>query len=662
MKKSILHTILVSSLSIPFAVAQVPNPSLGNTSTNTSTNSGGGDTVIQRKQSEHKSPHGEEIPIVDPTNKVIEFQGRKYSLMDNNLGGQFEAFLATDTLSAKDASAYRVHIKQILTYLAPNKKEKPRLDLAFGLLSKAAEYPGDGNICESLVNSLNSARNTRNNIKGLYSKVIALQKEEKRIVHNMGVIESKLEVESTTKTKKGKTTTRQTGVQSIEYKMLAKRLVEITLLKKKYEASGVIDITQAKIQYQAMIVQLFIQRRFEHVVIACRFYNLVFEDGDSKLRLKKGSDTEKFFAEGIGVNPTIAGMDAAANEAIRKVTTLVSAFNNNMKTKRLHAASERLVEAFAIGEFLPSVQTIPSEPKGKIQQYVQDANDMVKTLQARDLEKAEKLNSGLSEMATDYNESEAKSYINGLKTVSKNYVRDANLALFQMKHAENSQERYNEEQRFKDAMTGATKAWPSNPGIEKLGLKIDTIITQTEDGLDKVKIARKDFDGWMKTQAWTAIFSDKARLMGTFGASGANEDKVRLDKLEGVIKNKAGIIGALEKAKTIKEQGSPEMAWEVIHRTQREYKDDIQLARAMSDYSSSAAEFSNVITKAQDIEKSDPTSFHALTWYLKARNISPKSDYAREGIARILKEYEEESDSPKASESTPVKSERDAKE
>jgi len=657
MKKSIIASLIATSFSIPFASAQVPNPSIGNQAVNPS-NSGGGsnDTVINRKQTEHKSPHGEEVPIIDPTNKVIEFQGRKYSLMDNNLGGQFEAFLATDTLSAQAASEYRATIRQILDYLAPNRKEKPRLDLAFALLSKASEYPGDGNICESLVNSLNGARNTKNNVRGLYAKVIALDVEKKKIVRNMSVIESKLEVQTSDKSggKKGQKSSRKTGVQSIEYQMLAKRLIEIAVLKKKYEAEGLIDLTQAKIQYQAMIVQLFIQRRFEHVVIATRFYNLVFNDGDTKLRLKKGSDTEKFFAEGVGVNPTVAGMDAAANEAIRKVQTLVSAYNNNMKNKRLHAASERLVEAYAIGEFLPAVQTIPAEPKKRIQQYVQDANDMVQTLEARDLEKAEALNIGLSEQATDYNESQAKSYINGLRTVSKNYVRDATLALYQMKNAKTTQERYNEEERFKTAMGGATKAWPSNPDIDKLGQKIDTLIDDGERGSDLLQIARNDFDGWKKTQSWSAIFNDKERLGGAFGFSQAPEDRVRRDELREVIKNKAGIFAALKEAETLKERGFAEAAWEIIHRTQKDYEDDIELSRAMADYSSSAAEFSNMISEAQKLEEQDPASFHALTWYLKAKTSSPDSKYVNEGISRILAAYENEGSSmKKATKSSP---------
>ena len=51
---------------------------------------------------------------------------------------------------------------------------------------------------------------------------------------------------------------------------------------------GLSEVT-SKIQFQALIIQMFMQRRFEHAVIACRFYPNLFKDGDSMLQLDKDS-------------------------------------------------------------------------------------------------------------------------------------------------------------------------------------------------------------------------------------------------------------------------------------------------------------------------------------------------------------------------------------
>ncbi len=642
MKKTIIAAIIASSTITP-SFAQKP-PSAPATAAG-GTPSGGNDTIVRRDNMQQASAHGQEIPMIDPTNKTIDFQGKKYSLMDNNLGGQFEAYLATDTLSSQSAVEYRATLRQILDYLAPNKTDGPQLKSAYNLLTKAAEYPGDGNLCESLANAIYSAQLTKNHIGSKKEYITNLLKEQKKLVHNMGVIESKLDVQpagrgtSSKGGSKGKTqSTPAAGSTSIDYLMMQKRLLEITALIKKTEISGTIDLTQSKIQYQAMMIQLFIQRRFEHVIMSARFYNLIYKDGDTKMKLQKGSDTDKFFSEGVGVTPTVAGLDAAANEAMRKVETLVSAFNNNILSGRIHAASERLVESFAIGEFLPPVQIIDYADKAKIQQYVQDANDLVKTLEAKDLERGVELNEGLKSQASDYNASEATSYIAAKKTESKSYARDAKISLYQMKRARNTQERYNEEARFKTAMFKSTSAWPSNPDLESINNLLDKIIDDGVESEDMLLVARKDFDRYVETKSWAAIMKEEnlSRFIAAFNISEAEEDLTRKNLLAEITSEKSSVIAALKEAETLDERGFAEAAWEIIDIRQKEHPNDLELSQAKASYSGKAAKFANLIAKAQGYENESATSAQALTWYLKAENIHPDSKYAAAGISRII--------------------------
>ena len=45
---------------------------------------------------------------------------------------------------------------------------------------------------------------------------------------------------------------------------------------------------QVKVEFQALIVQFFMQRRFQHVLMATRFYRAVFTDGDSEAECRQG--------------------------------------------------------------------------------------------------------------------------------------------------------------------------------------------------------------------------------------------------------------------------------------------------------------------------------------------------------------------------------------
>ncbi len=182
MKKTIIATLLATSLITPLFAQKPPSaPSSGG-------GNSGGDTVIRRENEQQPSAHGQEIPMIDPTNKTIDFQGKKYSLMDNNLGGQFEAYLATDTLSSQAAVEYRTTLRQIIDYLAPNKTDGSKLKAAYDLLSKGAEYPGDGNLCESLGNAIYSAQLTKTPVGTKKEFSGKLYKEQKKLVHNMEVI------------------------------------------------------------------------------------------------------------------------------------------------------------------------------------------------------------------------------------------------------------------------------------------------------------------------------------------------------------------------------------------------------------------------------------------------------------------------------------------
>lgn len=439
MIKHALLLSLISSCCSLHTLAQAP-PNRSESSNN---------TTIQRSQEQKKSTDGNEIPLIDPTNRQIIVNGKIYGVAKINPDGQFEAYLKTDIPAA--STKYRTHIRQILDYLAPDKTGGVKLKPAYDLLSIAAKYPGDGKLCESIANTVYTAQTTKHELRIKRDFINKLMKEQKRL--NKAQLREKKNL------------------------VVKERVIEIELLLKKLEANGLINVTQSKLQFQAMMVQLYEQRRFEHCVMATRFYSTIFKGGGDSLKLKKGADAGDFFAENVGVNPTVDGIAAASAGAIKKVDTLVNAFHKNIKTKRIHAASGRLAEAFAVGEFLPSVQTVDIKFKAPIQQYIKDANNLLKVLHAKDLARGELLIKSLQKQAIDYDTSGATSYIAGKKSESKIYIRDAKMVLFKF----HKTDRHNDVKRFKKAMLMAKSAWPSNPEIAAINDLIDNLLNNKLD-------------------------------------------------------------------------------------------------------------------------------------------------------------------------------------
>ncbi|PQJ29721.1 hypothetical protein [Rubritalea profundi] len=632
--KSFTTIALYVGLLVP-ATAQVltpPNGASNVTKGGTSNgNNGSGNTTINRHESASPSAQGGEIPIVDPTSKTFQFQGRTYSMTDNNLGGQFEAYLASQDFESKAAVEYHEKIEKIQDFLSPLNPGGPNLKSAYTLLEDASNYPGDGGICDSLANSVYSGRLAMKGIGNKKEAIAKLEKEHRRLVHNLNVLEKKGTLGGTTTVKQGKKTTTSKAAQFTQYKVMQERMAEITDIKKKYVATGVISLTQSKVQYQAMMLQLFIQRRFEHVVMSARFYNIIYKDGDQAMRIKKGSDTEKFFSEGLGVNPTVAGLDAAANEAIRKSQTLISAFQNNIDSNRIHAASERLVEAFLVGEFIPCVQTVSMGMKERVQQYVQDANDLVEALSAKELAQATELNESLKTQARDYNPSKANSYIAAHKRASDGHVRDAKFALFEK-----------DTSRAKVAIENAIKHWPANPTIQTFNDKLDERLDQGEEDSDTLTQTVKEFDRLLADKNYRAIVEEprKSKFVVVFGQT---NDEPRIKQLTEIGESITEIEKALGKSQSLVEAGQSYAAWEAIFETQNKYYDDPKIANAKAQLIGQVGNFTNALTKAKRLEEggATPQTGSALSWYLKARDIYPQSQFAKEGLERIVsKQFE----------------------
>ncbi len=627
-------TILLAILHLPALLpAQVyTKPTVESPSSSTTTNNSNSSTTGSSSKGSSNSPYGQEIPVFDPSSETITLFGQTYDIKDNRLGGQFEAYLASDAYTNEAAQDYREVMGTILAMISPNNPNGLDASSAFKLLHKASTYPGDANICDSLASSIYSASLA---LKGNDNKrdiMSNLDKEKQRIIYNMGIIEKRTPLrspnrqESSNGNGSGQATT-NAPVQSIEFTNYQNRLVEIEALKKKYDGEGVITLVQSKIQYQALMVQLFVQRRFEHVVIAARFYNQIFTDGDDRLRLDKRSDTNKFFTENIGVNPTIAGLDSAANEAIRKVQTLVNAFDNNITTGRTHSAAKRLTEAYAIGEFLPIVQTLPLEKKHKILNYVQKSNMLVQAISSKNFTDATRLNNELKATASDFTEAaKVESAIFAHTSGSDSFIQEAKFALLD-KNME----------VYKEALKNAIQLWPTNPKIKELQNRIDRKLDEGERSTNMLSNAKEDFDRLISDENYRKIF-DRENYIRFASAFGQSNDTERLKQLEEIAGSFEQIEKSLAAAEELEKEGQTHAAWERLFEAQQIYYDDRLLNQEMARLSGEVATFTNALTRARSLEtrENNPQSGSALSYYLKARRIHPGSKLAKEGIKRLV--------------------------
>ena len=380
-------------------------------------------------------------------------------------------------------------------------------------------------------------------------------------------------------------------------------------------AKGEIQIFQAKVQYQALMMQLFVQRRFEHVVMASRFYNQIFKDGDSKLHIDKKSDMSKLFSESMGTSPTVSALDSLASEAIRDVDQGVEAFKFLLEKTEDHRAAKRLSESYVVGEYMPTIRTLPRDDKRKVLEFVRESYKLLAALDSKDYATAKTLTAKLKESAGDFDSTKADAAIATYTRVSSMHIDSAKLAASK-----------GDTQKASEEIQKAMEVWPQNPKLAEF----DKLV-ESGSGL---AVAKNDFDRLVSEGNYREIFRRQYELAPSIAG-----DKNREEAFKQIITNLAKIEQAIAKAKEFTKADQEAAAWEQLAVLRKDFPDDPILGAELEKLAPEVGEFTKALKKARDFEdRKDKQTGSALAWYLKARSIYPKSEMAEQGIDRMLKE------------------------
>jgi hypothetical protein len=597
------------------------------------------DTVIQRQPEEKKpasSPFGSELPFFDPSAETVAWNGHTWSATDNRvLAARFERYLNEPEDQSDEARDYRETIDTILELVSPHHTGGPDFPAAVKLLPRASSFPGDAKLCDSLTQAIYAAVLAKKDIAGTRALTNAIEDEKQRLIKKSDWKASHESDPTLNETKntggggggggnggnkapgksKGPAENPGRGVVSLEYVDSVKRIAEIEALKKANTAKNELQITQAKVQYQALMLQFFVQRRFEHVVMSARFYHQIFQDGDNKLHIDKNSEVNKLFTESLGASPTVAALDSLASEAMRDVNQGVEAFTFLVDKKEYQSAAKRLSEAYAVGEYMPPIRVLPREQKRQVLEFVRESYKLIAALDAKDYTTAGDLTKKLKAMSGDFDATKPEAAIATYTRVSSMHIDSAKLAASKGDNDKAAQE-------IKNAM----EVWPQNPKLAEF----DKLV-EAGGGM---AVAKNDFDRLLSEKNYREIFRRQYELAPSIAGDAAREDAFKQ-----IITNLTRIEGALGKAAEFSKMDQNVAAWEQLAALRKEFPDDPNLGLALENLAPKVADFTRALTKARDFEeRRDKQVGASLSWYLKARSIYPRSEMAEAGIQRMLGE------------------------
>lgn len=565
---------------------------------------------------------GMEIPLMDPASDTASYNGGLFDVGNNAaVRARFEKYLQQIPDDSAESKRYRKIIDEILkltqrgghdSHYSIGSETLIRVGKA---LYQANEFPGDGGQSGVLASAMVSALDVQRANLSKAAQNAAIDAEIDKLVRKMDHANTKNawaarnfekhKIKFTNDMKDSQHAIAE-GTASVAEKKTEKGVNTTAIAAALFEA---------KVNYQFVLLTIFTQRRFDHVVIGTRVYRHLFKDGDTKLQVKEDSQFGKIFSQGTGMSPTINALDSAASNARREVDQNIQAVHSALACNRLGEATQQLIAAVAIGEYMQSVATFPTEARRRIAQYWTLRKRAYTALNARDYATVEEIASKMKELDTDFDDSLLLSYTTGKKRQSDLAIRNAMKAL-----------QAGDEEKFNKFIEEAGTIWPRNPNLDKGADVLNKI-----DAGDPLK---EEFRNLYKLGEFRRIAADRERFKIV------NMDPELAKQYEEVITLVMKIDGLLEQLKTVAQQDTtlgPCMAYEKLIEWQKEdnrYTQDKEMMIALKDYESLAHDFVQALRDAEGCEKRGEYG-SALSCYYRAQCKYPGSNIAKEGIRRV---------------------------
>jgi len=556
----------------------------------------------------------------DPGSEVMTWDGQIWNVQDQRVfRARFEKYLNAEEETSAEAKKYRDQFREMLDLLSPAKMSRENFRKAWAVLPKASDYEPDAQLCSALDDAIFGVLLAQQEVTRIDDQNRSLAQRKNTLEWNSRfTAESSLLGPAPKNPVAAEQWNREQNLKrDMKMQPLLTELGEVNASIAGNRVKKEAVRLQAKIEFQVLIAQLFLQRRFEHVILANRFYRALFGDGDNQLRVADsytGSQSDKkreAFGDLAKLPKTLGQLDALANEALRDVREGVEAFSFLLEKSELKSASERLGEAFAIGEYLPEIRLLPRSKKREVLEFTRKSNQLLSALEVKDYERAGTLVKELESMSRDFDSAKPMAAIETARTVSALHLAKARAAATSGDRA-----------TLENELRNATEIWPRNPALAEVS---GAIFTQT----DVQQQALNDFERLHAQKNYRQIFEDKVRFIAATALHPEKQEKLK-QVLDQVQLAEAALLRAAELAK----RGDPAGAWESVERGFSGYPDDPKLNQARAEFTTQAAEFVRSIRTAQEMERKQQWG-SSLAWYLCAQQDYPNSEIADEGIIRL---------------------------
>lgn len=547
---------------------------------------------------------GMEIPILDPSNDTVSYNGGKFDVGNNAVvRAKFEAYLHGTPDTSEETRLYGKKIEKILKYVRGHYKSQETIGsdalVQIGkTLYSLSEVPTDGRHAGVLASCIVSALDAQRTNRTRRIENSRLNKELDSLAR------------ATNNLSKSKSTN-----NSFLVAYNTKKIAQWQAEQAKNSASNVQSELAAKVSYQSNMVAFLLMRRYDHAVIASRVYRHVFHDGDNTMKIEKDSKADQFLKSTTGMPPTVNTVDALANEARTSIDKHMEAVHSMLAQNKLGAATQHLIEAVAIGEHMISVLTFPVEGRKRVAEYWTLRKRALSALNARDYAMVDQIAAKMKALDVEFDDSMLLSYSAGKKRQSDLCIRNARKALMA-----------GDDDEFNRCITEAGTIWPLNPNLDASAKHLEDFDNNTSVLAEfRTLFARKEY---------RTIFKEQERFECV-----ALDPELKAQYKE-VILVISTIDAMLKQLESVADQDrvmGPCIAYEKLveySTTEPRCADDPNYKDALNQYAQKAHDFVQALRDAEECEKRREFG-SALANYYRALCLYPKSTLAGQGASKV---------------------------
>ncbi|MCS6243327.1 MAG: hypothetical protein H2172_05625 [Opitutus sp.] len=593
---------------------------------------------------------------IDPEKGTMNWKGHSYDVGQFRVfRGRFERYLSLP--ATRDQDDYAATVTEIFNRLSTRTANGSQENIvaAWKLLYRAAEFEADGGNSLGVANQVFNAWRIRDEKEAIMVTQSELQRirrqQSGRVVYSADVMASETgkTIESvassallgnlntggadsgstttTTDSTGTKTTTgagakksgdgsapRQTigsstTVGGANLTMQARDLAETEVKIKSLEAAGMLSVTQAKLQFQSQIMSLFMQRRFQHALIAASFYRYIFKGSHQNLEV--GKKELSSFLPSTDLAMTVETIEFLSREAINDVNSGMSAVGSSYDGNRKIAALERLQETFFLGEYLPAVTQFDPARKDALLTLYRKVDEARKLADLKDYEAVIHLTDEIGTLTGDFRSAEVNAAVRSAQRMSTLALSAAQQVAATGDYA-----------KAQELVEKSAQLWPLNPSIKNYS---ENMASQADMGTQAGVV----FDDAFKRDDFRRIYERRAELAAAF-----LNDGVRAPQLKAVIDRMARVEIYLAQTEELLAQNNAFSAWEALVAAVAFAPNDVVLNQRMAQLAPRVAEFVGRLDQAKRYE-ADQRFAASLTQYLAAQDIHPASQLARTGLSRV---------------------------